>query len=198
MNKTALKKHGSVFIALGMCPQVLSLTEKEIRIEVFPSIEGVLAPLGKEPVLFAGKVQALVFPDATMPGEVKVSASIDANHLLVIYPNLTDDERARLLKQMRERVLKTQAFSNIEFNSTEITTELENGQLCLVGNLEICGVTKTISILFHLTEDNRLEGETTLKQSDFAIIPLTAFGGTLRAKDKVKIRVVITAQDFLK
>lgn len=98
-----------------------------------------------------------------------------------------------------ERVLDVARHPRIVFRSRRVTPGGRQGQwlhLAVEGDLSLHGVTRQVVVPVRVSlSDGGLtaEGETTLRQSDFGIRPVTAAGGTVRVKDTLKIAFTVQA-----
>jgi hypothetical protein len=96
---------------------------------------------------------------------------------------LGDEEKAAIEQTIGEEVLTS---GPIEFRSTSIAAD--GGTLSVEGELELAG--RRHPIAFELsTEDDRLRGSATVKQTDWGIEPYTALFGTLKVTDEVEVSI---------
>ncbi len=98
---------------------------------------------------------------------------------------LGEDEKAGIEQTIDEEVLKG---ASIEFRSSALELDQDGTNATVHGELELAGTRRPIS--FELSsEDGRLTGRATLRQSDWGIKPYTALFGTLKVADEVEIGI---------
>ena len=98
---------------------------------------------------------------------------------------LGDDEKAGIEQTIDDEVLQR---ATIEFRSSAVELDPGGTTVTVHGELALAGTSRPIS--FTLTsEDGRLTGRATLKQSDWGIKPYTALFGTLKVADEVEVAI---------
>ena len=122
----------------------------------------------------------------------RVEFVIDSRKLVVLDPNLSSDKR----QQVQDRMLGPEVLDSSQFHEIRFTTDSvrqESSDRFLVqGRLFLHGTTRPISL--HVAHsDQHYRGETTLKQHDFGITPISIAGGTVKVKDELKIEFDIVA-----
>jgi polyisoprenoid-binding protein YceI len=123
-----------------------------------------------------------------------VQLAIDAKRMKVLDPGLSPKDREDVQTRMLgPDVLDTSRFAQIRFRSTAV--QRQDGNRWLVrGDLELHGQTHPIALNVAL-ESGHYKGSATLRQSDFAITPISIAGGTVKVKDQVTIEFdIATAQ----
>jgi YceI-like domain len=98
---------------------------------------------------------------------------------------LGDEEKAGIEQTIDDEVLKR---APIEFRSTALELDHGGTGATVHGELELAGTRRPISFELR-SEDDRLTGRATLKQSDWGIKPYTALFGTLKVADEVEIGI---------
>lgn len=123
-----------------------------------------------------------------------VQLTIDARRMKVLDPGLSSKDREDVQTRMLgPDVLDTSRFAQIRFRSTAVQ-RLDADRWLVRGNLELHGQIHQIALTVAL-ERGHYKGSTTLRQSDFAITPISIAGGTVRVKDEVTIEMdIVTAQ----
>ncbi|HEX2223407.1 MAG TPA: YceI family protein, partial [Thermoanaerobaculia bacterium] len=101
--------------------------------------------------------------------------------------------------ELRDIVLEPDKYPEIIFRSTEVTAEPRGGvfKVTLGGDLTLRGVTRRVRIPAEVTLDGRTlraRGEFNLKRSDFKVPATSAFHGTVRVRDRLKISFDIVAR----
>ena len=78
--------------------------------------------------------------------------------------------------------------ATIAFRSSSVELDPAGTRATVHGELELAGTRRPVS--FELTsEDGRLTGRATVKQSDWGIKPYTALFGTLKVADEVEVGI---------
>jgi polyisoprenoid-binding protein YceI len=96
---------------------------------------------------------------------------------------LTDADRAEISKTLGE-VLHTAQHPTITFRSRRVDGSAES--FTLDGELTIMGITRPVTVQGGVT-DGRVVGGATVVQSRWGIRPYSAFFGTLKLSDEVKV-----------
>jgi polyisoprenoid-binding protein YceI len=98
---------------------------------------------------------------------------------------LPEEHQSEIQHTMQERVLESTRFSEIYFASDKVQSTAE-GEWDVSGRLTLHGETRTV--LVHVKSlDGKYIGNTTIKQTDFGIRPVSAGGGTVKVKNELKI-----------
>ncbi|MFK7929729.1 MAG: YceI family protein [Myxococcota bacterium] len=105
---------------------------------------------------------------------------------------LSVKDKRQIIDNLRKSVLEPKRFSSIRFSSTQVS--IEGNAMKIRGDLTLHGATRSIEVTAR-----RVSGEWTaeveLHQPDFGIKPFTALMGTLKVKPKVRIRMVVPAEE---
>jgi YceI-like domain len=118
--------------------------------------------------------------------ERSITLTADSSSLRVLegtggMMTLGDDDKAGIAQTIEEEVLKG---TPIEFRSTS----MEPGPGKVTGELELAGERRPIA--FELTsEDGRITGTATVKQTDWGMKPYSALFGTLKVADEVVVEI---------
>jgi polyisoprenoid-binding protein YceI len=86
---------------------------------------------------------------------------------------------------MEDLTLETKKFPQITFRSSRVE-KAGDGQWKVEGALSLHGVTKPVSLAVKRTGD-AYTAHTALKQTDFAIKPVSVGGGLVKVKNEVEI-----------
>ena len=98
---------------------------------------------------------------------------------------LGDEEKAGIDQTIDDEVLRG---ATIAFRSSSVELDPAGTRASVHGELELAGTRRPVS--FELTsEDGRLTGRATVKQSDWGIKPYTALFGTLKVADEVEVGI---------
>jgi polyisoprenoid-binding protein YceI len=122
-------------------------------------------------------------------GNLSVELRVRAKRLRVADPEVSDSTRAKIQETMQSQVLEADRFPEIHFTSTRVEAS-GAGHWVVQGNLELHGQTHPIAVEVAL-KDGRYRGETTLRQKQFGITPVSVAGGTVKVKDEIKIGFAI-------
>ena len=100
-------------------------------------------------------------------------------------PKVDAKAQAEIQKDMEDLTLETKRFPQITFRSSTVT-KAGDGQWKVEGALSLHGVTKPVSLAVKRTGD-AYTARTVLKQTDFAIKPVSVGGGLIKVKNEVEI-----------
>lgn len=100
-------------------------------------------------------------------------------------PKVDAKTQAEIQKDMEDLTLETKRFPQITFRSSTVT-KAGDGQWKVEGALSLHGVTKPVSLAVKRTGD-AYTARTVLKQTDFAIKPVSVGGGLVKVKNEVEI-----------
>ena len=151
---------------------------------------------------FGGQIQL----DSTTPTAAEISVEVDATTLVAdepeirqkynLPPGLSDESRREIQQTLgSEDQLHVRRYPTIRFRSTHITRE-RKGQYTVTGDLELRGVTRTISLSVQAElrgEELHGKGSGRFLQSSFGYRPYTAFLGAVKNQDEVVLQVEIVA-----
>lgn len=159
---------------------------------------GLLSFLGHSPALavrdFTGVVE---FPDDLI-ANLRVKLTVGATSVAAS-DDVKPGDRRQIEGRMREDVLETEKFPEITFRAAAATTEkLAPGRFRVVleGDLSLHGVARPHRVTGELAvfkDGVRLQGESRLRMSEFAIGSVAALGGTIRLQDEVKLSFDLAA-----
>ena len=118
---------------------------------------------------------------------------------LGVVDKISDGDRRDIEATMRGQVLEAEKFSEIVFESTRVEARANpdgSYPVKIAGRLTLHGVTRELSFPAAVSVDaGRLHarGRFPLPQTDYKMIPVSIFGGTVRVKDEVEITFDVTA-----
>lgn len=162
--------------------------------------EGLLSAFGHDPVFrvrdFSGDAQFApgTFENASLNLKVRADS-------LVVSNDVKEKDREEIERTMREQVLETPRYPEIEFKSNNISLA-RSGQgryrARVIGDLTLHGVTQNnIWLNGELTtspDGLQIKGDFAIKQTDYKIKPVSVAGGTLKIKNEVKFSFDILAR----
>jgi polyisoprenoid-binding protein YceI len=169
------------------------------RFTVQAFAEGLLSGFGHNPVIairdFEGEAESA---DGTLDAaKLRVKVRADS---LAVSEDVKGKDRVEIEQMMREQVLETARFPEIDFESTSVTASRLSGgrfRVRVIGDLTMHGVTGRnlwIQAEVKATDDGlRAQGEFTLRQTDYQIKPVSVAGGTLKVKNELKFSFDIIA-----
>jgi polyisoprenoid-binding protein YceI len=101
--------------------------------------------------------------------------------------------------ELRDIVLEPDKYPEITFRSTDVSAEARGGvfKVKLGGDLTLRGVTRHVSIPAEVTLEGdalRARGEFDIRRSDFKVPATSAFHGTVRVRDRLKVSFDIVAR----
>ena len=101
------------------------------------------------------------------------------------FTTLGDEEKAGIEQTIDDEVLRA---ATIQFRSSAVELDPGGTTASVRGDLALAGTSGPISFTLS-SEDGRLTGRATIKQSDWGIKPYTALFGTLKVADEVEIGI---------
>jgi polyisoprenoid-binding protein YceI len=170
------------------------------KLQVSVSKGGLFKAFGHDHLISANMISGRVLFNERMLESSSVDLTVNANSLTVIDPGEPDSDRRQVQSTMAgSEVLDVQKYPEIRFTSTQVmeTKKTDSGwDLTVEGRLTLHGIEKRISLPLHLSAKDaelRAEGEVSLLQTDFGITPIRVGGGTVKVKDKIRIRFDVVA-----
>jgi len=158
---------------------------------------GAFSAMGHNPSFIIRDVRGEVEFDPDAPGSSSLRLVAGAASL-ELTDNVSDKDRREIERTTRDEVLESGKYAEITYQCPAAGVTA-NGptQLTLAGDLTLHGITKgqTISARVYLTGDMlRGQGQTTVRQSEYGIRPVSVAGGMLKVKDEVKLTFDIVAR----
>ena len=141
--------------------------------------------------------EARLTPGSVSPASLNIS--VRAASLAETRDVFTEQQKRIIDKELREIVLEPDKYPEITFQSTGVEAKAEGGvfEVRLTGDLTLHGVTRRVTIPADVTvagEDLRARGEFHIERSDFNVKATSAFHGTVRVRDKLKVMFDIVAR----
>ena len=144
---------------------------------------------------FAG--EARLTPGSLSPASLTLD--VRAASLAETREVFTPQQKKIIDGELRDIVLEPDKYPDITFRSTDVSVDARGGlfRVRLGGDLTLRGVTRRVTIPAEVTldgQDLRARGEFTVKRSDFKVPATSAFHGTVRVRDKLKVSFDIVAR----
>jgi len=169
---------------------IIDADQSRLTVQAF--VKGLLSAFGHSPMLAVYGLKGEVEFDAVAPEAASLRLSVPADSLTV-FDNMSETDRREIERKTREEVLEAARYPEIFFQSVNVSTK-QTGEaqylIRLSGDLSLHGVTRTQTIEagMLLTQNCLLaRGESTIRQSDFRIKPVTALGGAIKLKDELEL-----------
>ncbi len=153
---------------------------------------GMLSFLGHNPTVavrdFTGELELNPGP----PPSIRIELVVKSGSLALM-DDVSPTDRREIEGRMRDEVLNIERYPDIRFESSDVSARRisdDRFQLQIGGRLKLRDATAPWEVIaeMHLGgETVRLTGETPLAMSAFHIPPVTALGGTLRLKDRLRV-----------
>jgi polyisoprenoid-binding protein YceI len=182
----------------GLVPVKFALDANASRFTVQAFATGMLSTFGHNPKIairgYDGEIQFT--PDTYENAVVRVTVRTSAMEVL---DEMSGDDRKKLEQTMYD-VLEVQRFPSAVYETKQITVQKQTEDLLLVratGTLSFHGVTQAQSVDARVTRLGtmlRISGDFSLRQSDYAIKPVSFAGGALRLKDELKFTFELVAR----
>jgi len=142
--------------------------------------------------------EARLTPGAVSPASLTLA--VRAASLAETRDVFSEQQKRIIDGELRDVVLEPDKYPEITFRSTDVAVETAAGgvfKVRLVGDLTLRGVTRRVTVPAEVTLDGdalRARGEFNLKRSDFKVPATSAFHGTVRVRDRLKVSFDIVAR----
>ena len=164
------------------------------RIEIHVDKEGFFSVFGHDHLITAKEFSGEARLDPQKIDESWVTLAVAAKSLTVVDPGESEKDRAEVQKTMLgDTVLDADKYREMRFTSTRVVNAKKtNGgwELTLVGKLALHGAEKPVTFPLRARLDGdalRVEGQVSLRQTEYGITPIKAGGGAVRVKDTLRI-----------
>jgi polyisoprenoid-binding protein YceI len=133
-------------------------------------------------------------------GPASLTLDVRAASLVETREVFTEEQKKIINGELRDLVLEPDKYPDITFRSTDVTVEPRGGDLFalkLGGDLTLRGITRHVTIPAEVTlrgDELRARGEFEIKRGDFKVPATSAFHGTVRIRDKLKVSFDIVAR----
>jgi polyisoprenoid-binding protein YceI len=168
--------------------------QSKIQVNVYKA--GWLKAFGHDHLIAAKDYAGTVRVSPAAVGQAAVNLQLKTDSFTVVDSTAKPQERQEIERDMKsEKVLDVAKYPQITFGSTRVADVKSSGDglhLSLIGDLTLHGVTHpvTVPVLVTLSDTSlRAQGEVALKQTHYAITPISvkaALGG-ISVKDEVRI-----------
>jgi polyisoprenoid-binding protein YceI len=202
-----------LFLGLALCLRAnaqadpaanYAINSEKSKLQITVSKEGLFKAFGHDHLVSANTISGRVrFNEKTLENS-SIELTVKATSLTVIDPGESDTDRRQVQSTMAgKNVLDSEKYPEIRFTSTGVKAgkKTEEGlEVILEGRLTLHGVEKPISLPVRLTMRDgeiRAEGEAPLLQTDFGITPIKVGGGTVKVKNKIRIRFDVVADKLV-
>ncbi len=172
--------------------------ESQILVHTRPA--GLLKAAGKNLIISAGVFTGAVKFEPEAPKNSALKLKVKTYSLGVMGKHLSSVDRLNIEQKMHEKVLYTDYFPDISFESSRVVAKKvgeKNYEVEIWGDFSLHGVTRNIPINAEVSlKEGRLEarGEFILKQTDYKLKPFVLTGGALKVADEVKITFDMVAK----
>jgi len=144
---------------------------------------------------FAG--EARLTPGSVSPASLNLS--VRAASLAETREVFNAQQKRIIDGELRDIVLEPDKYPDITFKSTDVSVDARGGlfRVKLGGDLTLRGVTRRVVIPAEVTLEGdalRARGEFNVKRSDFKVPATSAFHGTVRIRDRLKVSFDIVAR----
>ncbi len=156
---------------------------------------GLLSGLGHNPVVAIPDFTGEARWDPDRPEKASLRLRIRAASLAV-QNEISDKDRREMERVMREEVLESEKYPEINFESTAVSKNAGN-RLEIEGNLTLHGVTRRerLAAQVAITGDMlRAFGDFSIRQTDYRIKLASVAGGALKLKDELKFNFDFVAR----
>ena len=182
----------------GLVPVKFALDTNASRFTVQAFATGMLSSFGHNPKIamrdYDGEIQFA--PDTYEGASVRVTVRTTA---MDVQDEMSGDDRKKFERTTYD-ALEVERFPTAVYETNQITVQKQTEDLLLVhatGTLSFHGVTQTQSLDARVTRLGtmlRISGDFSLRQSDYAIKPVSFAGGALRLKDELKFTFELVAR----
>ncbi|MET0645461.1 MAG: YceI family protein [Pyrinomonadaceae bacterium] len=141
--------------------------------------------------------EARLTPGSVSPASLTLT--VRAASLAETREVFTPQQKKIIDGELRDIVLEPDKYPEITFKSTDVSVEARGGvfKVKLGGDLTLRGVTRRVRIPAEVTLDGdtlRARGEFDIKRGDFKVPATSAFHGTVRVRDRLKVSFDIVAR----
>jgi polyisoprenoid-binding protein YceI len=166
------------------------------------SVGGLLSAFGHDHMIamrdLAGDVQ--LTPDTIEPASLRMT--IKAGSAAETAKGVSEKDRQLIAHSVHDEALEAAKYPEILFKSSQVSIAKTGGeqyQAKIAGQLTLHGVTLPVTIPAQVTLSGatlRARGGGQIRHSDYQIKRLTALGGTVKAKDEIKLSFDIVANKY--
>jgi polyisoprenoid-binding protein YceI len=190
----------AVFAACGAAQTTYAIDPARSTLEIDVYREGLLRAFGHDHLVTARDLSGAVQFDPNRVENSSVTLRVATKSLTVMDPGQSEKDRGQVQARMQgDGVLDVARYPEIIFQSNRLEKAERQGdgwRILLAGTLEIHGVRKPAAfpVVVRLLPDAlSAQGEVFLLQTAFGITPVKVAGGTVKVKDRLRVRFVIHA-----
>jgi polyisoprenoid-binding protein YceI len=99
--------------------------------------------------------------------------------------SLSDEDKSGISQTIEQEVLKA---TPISFRSTAVRPDGDN-RLRVTGDLELVNTINLVAFDLDVSDDGRVTGTATIKQTEWGMKPYSALFGTLKVADEVQVTI---------
>jgi hypothetical protein len=179
-----------ILLLITLCPAQSNNSgpatqQSTITVKVFKS--GLFSGFAHDHIIVAPIARAEVDP-----ARLSAVITVITKEMKVMDKEVSDKDRAEIQSTMLgPKVLDQEKYPEIHFKSTRIE-QTSAQHYRVMGVLELHGAKQEMTFEVTGTGDH-YHGATKLKQSDFAIKPISLFGGSVKVKDEVQLEFDVYA-----
>ena len=194
--------------ALAQAGPVYAVDPAASQVRIFVFRAGAAARLGHNHVLSAPKFEGYVSLPSEQATDARFELRVPLTELVIDDSNIraetggsfsgersADDIAGTRRNMLGERGLQADQFPIVRLRSVAV----EGDWPVLVAQVEVTlhGVVRTQAVMLHVERNAaqlKVEGNFTLRQSDFGVTPLSALGGLIKVQDPVAISFRLIAR----
>jgi polyisoprenoid-binding protein YceI len=195
----AFIKHVTVAPARQSAPVVYRLDAARSKFVVRAFAGGVLWFKGHDHFVAARDFEgeARLTPGSVSPASLTLT--VRAASLAETRDVFNEQQKKIINGELRDIVLEPARYPEIIFKSTDVSAEMRGGGFTvkLGGDLTLRGITRHVVIPVEVRLDGRdlrARGEFDIKRGDFKVPATSAFHGTVRVRDRLKVSFDIVAR----
>ena len=161
---------------------------------------GLFGRMGHRHTIRAQQFIGTVEWDSALPEATRIDLVIDAKSLKVVDDDLDPGDVAKVQHDMETKVLEVEKHPEVHFlsNGAKLRESSEGKwALDMNGTLALHGVSQAVVVPLTLESEGRtlrLKGETTLRQKDYEIEPVSVGMGAVKVKNEVRITFNLVAE----
>ena len=187
--------------AAGAAPRAFTIDPASSTLTVHVRKGGLFSFVAHDHDVLTTAVTGQVTADAAEWTRSSVSLVFPTAGLKVDASKEPEDDGAKVQKTMEDAVLEIATYKSIAFASTAVTlvsSDKPGIHLELAGILELHGVKRRISLPVDVTLDGATltaKGKLKIRQTDFAIKPISIAGGAIKVKDELELSFTMVARE---
>lgn len=154
--------------------------------------DGMGAKLAHDLVLRATNWSGTLNVDGS-PSGCSAAVTVDPRSIEIVearggVKSLSDKDRRDIDKNINEKVLETNKYPELRFESTSCTGAEPN--LTAAGNMTIKGTTRPVNVDLNV-DGTTVTAKTSISQKDFGIKPFSAMMGAIKLRDDVDFQLTV-------